>query len=285
MLSQAVSDTDHFSFPADRDFWHNFVTQVRMYPGAMDPPHFHVDASHTDESVLVNQEFMRRFVAGWQQANPHKVTINTPGGQATFHGSDEFWNGFVLMAGQRGRARAARGEAGMEDTTVHSSLYPGQPPVRTTEADWNDYVQQWDKDASNAANQQPPPPQPQPQPTYQPAPASMAPAPAPMVSAPPQPDPMLPHLNQQLDSMRAGNAQQHQQLEALRRQNEDLQRQLQQMNQNAQMSNGELSEQLRRCQGEANRAFDEANHLKVPHRFTFNFFLFLFSSLFNNDDP
>ena len=203
MLSQAVTENDHFSFPADRDFWNNFVTQVRMYPGAMNHPQFHVDASHTDESVLVNQEFMRRFVAGWQNANPHVVTINSPQGQATFHSSEDFWSGFVMLAGERSRARAARGEGGLEDYTVASSRHPNQPPIRTTAADWNEYCHDWD-----AKLQQPPQEQffqPSPMAVREPEPVMAMPMPvAPM----PQPDPMVPQLKAQLETQRQqlGNA-------------------------------------------------------------------------------
>eukprot|EP01065_Artemidia_motanka_P006460 TRINITY_DN13179_c0_g1_i1.p1 TRINITY_DN13179_c0_g1~~TRINITY_DN13179_c0_g1_i1.p1 ORF type:complete len:499 (+),score=146.97 TRINITY_DN13179_c0_g1_i1:57-1553(+) len=144
LLAQTVREGDHFTFPADASFWNNFVTQARLYPGAMEQPHFHVDASHTDESLLVNQEFLRRFVSGWERANPHVVKVITPQGSTTFHSSDEFWNRFVTMAGQRSRERAARGELVTEDTVVQSSMYPGMPPVRTTQRDWLDICQSWE---------------------------------------------------------------------------------------------------------------------------------------------
>eukprot|EP00756_Hemistasia_phaeocysticola_P040886 Hpha_TRINITY_DN16887_c3_g1::TRINITY_DN16887_c3_g1_i1::g.153472::m.153472 len=146
MLSQTVHEGDQFSFPADRDFWDNFVTQARLYPGAMDPPHFHVDASHTDESLLVNQEFLRRFVSGWERANPHVVRVQGPAGSTTLHASEEFWNRFVTLAGQRSRERAVRGEFVVEDMLISSGMYPSMPPIKTTQRDWIDICQSWEAD-------------------------------------------------------------------------------------------------------------------------------------------
>eukprot|EP01064_Diplonema_japonicum_P034142 TRINITY_DN698_c0_g1_i5.p1 TRINITY_DN698_c0_g1~~TRINITY_DN698_c0_g1_i5.p1 ORF type:complete len:209 (+),score=55.07 TRINITY_DN698_c0_g1_i5:78-704(+) len=182
LLSQAVTESNDVLFPADLDFWSNFVQEVQKYPGAMDPPYFDVDASHTDQSVLVNQEFLRRFVSGWEKANPHVVVVSTPHGASTFHSSEEFWNRFVTMAGQRSRMRAARGELGLEDTTVTSKMLPNMAPIKTTEEDWNDICRTWEQEKSvgNAA----PPPQP---------PAPLPPSPAPITQvAPPQSQRLIP---------------------------------------------------------------------------------------------
>eukprot|EP01063_Lacrimia_lanifica_P036045 TRINITY_DN7032_c0_g1_i1.p2 TRINITY_DN7032_c0_g1~~TRINITY_DN7032_c0_g1_i1.p2 ORF type:complete len:314 (+),score=91.16 TRINITY_DN7032_c0_g1_i1:46-987(+) len=154
LLSQQVNEHDHFTFPANRDFWNNFVTQLQQYPGAREPPHYHVDASHTRESVLVNKEFLRRFVSGWEKANPHFVSVTAPSGHAKFQSSEDFWSRFVNIAGQRRRARIDRGELDADDTAVTSSLHPNQPPVRTTEADWADICRSWDEQYRNIPTRQ-----------------------------------------------------------------------------------------------------------------------------------
>eukprot|EP01059_Diplonema_ambulator_P001353 TRINITY_DN1112_c0_g2_i1.p1 TRINITY_DN1112_c0_g2~~TRINITY_DN1112_c0_g2_i1.p1 ORF type:complete len:248 (+),score=45.44 TRINITY_DN1112_c0_g2_i1:141-884(+) len=176
LLSQAT-ENDPFTFPADDDFWNNFVQEVKRYPGAMNAPHYHVDASHTDESVLVNQEFLRRFVSGWERANPHVVVVSTPHGASTFHSSEEFWNRFVTLAGQRHRMREARGETGLEDTTVTSKMLPtNMAPIKTTEEDWNDICRTWEQEKAIG---QFAPPTPQQQPMHQPPPMQTRYAPPP----------------------------------------------------------------------------------------------------------
>eukprot|EP01065_Artemidia_motanka_P017362 TRINITY_DN20833_c0_g1_i1.p1 TRINITY_DN20833_c0_g1~~TRINITY_DN20833_c0_g1_i1.p1 ORF type:complete len:469 (+),score=138.73 TRINITY_DN20833_c0_g1_i1:1017-2423(+) len=142
-LEAVVQTGDEFSFPADRDFWDNFVTQVRLYPGAGDPPHFHVDASHTDDSVVVQQEFMRRFVSGWEQANPHVVTVTSPSGVRQFHASDQFWSCFMQSAAERSR-RGGGGGGG--DLVVRSQLHPDMPPVLTTGAEWRTFCDKWERE-------------------------------------------------------------------------------------------------------------------------------------------
>eukprot|EP01064_Diplonema_japonicum_P034146 TRINITY_DN698_c0_g1_i9.p1 TRINITY_DN698_c0_g1~~TRINITY_DN698_c0_g1_i9.p1 ORF type:complete len:402 (+),score=82.23 TRINITY_DN698_c0_g1_i9:78-1283(+) len=168
LLSQAVTESNDVLFPADLDFWSNFVQEVQKYPGAMDPPYFDVDASHTDQSVLVNQEFLRRFVSGWEKANPHVVVVSTPHGASTFHSSEEFWNRFVTMAGQRSRMRAARGELGLEDTTVTSKMLPNMAPIKTTEEDWNDICRTWAQEKSVGIQEPFPMPSPSPETTERP---------------------------------------------------------------------------------------------------------------------
>eukprot|EP01065_Artemidia_motanka_P036740 TRINITY_DN4473_c0_g1_i1.p1 TRINITY_DN4473_c0_g1~~TRINITY_DN4473_c0_g1_i1.p1 ORF type:complete len:547 (+),score=150.56 TRINITY_DN4473_c0_g1_i1:181-1821(+) len=162
MLSQSVHDGDTFSFPADRDFWNNLTTQVRLYPGAMDPPHFHVDATHTDESIILNQEFLRRFVAGWERANPHSVKLSGPQGGTTFHASEEFWNRFVNLAEQRARERASRGETVQNDIWVQSGQFA---PVQTNQQDWRECCAAWEADQAQSRHRemmQPPPAAPAP---------------------------------------------------------------------------------------------------------------------------
>eukprot|EP01060_Flectonema_neradi_P016179 TRINITY_DN22764_c0_g1_i1.p1 TRINITY_DN22764_c0_g1~~TRINITY_DN22764_c0_g1_i1.p1 ORF type:complete len:253 (+),score=47.04 TRINITY_DN22764_c0_g1_i1:25-783(+) len=153
MLSSAVSEV--CSFPADRGFWDNFISQVKTYPGAMDPPQYQVDASHTNECVLVNQEFLRRFLSGWERANPHLLTLSGPTGTIHVHTSEVFWNRFVTFADQRSSERAANGELRLEDVTVESSLLP-MNPLKTTTFDWNEFCLTWEQEEGTG----PRPPQP-----------------------------------------------------------------------------------------------------------------------------
>eukprot|EP01060_Flectonema_neradi_P033375 TRINITY_DN5594_c0_g1_i4.p1 TRINITY_DN5594_c0_g1~~TRINITY_DN5594_c0_g1_i4.p1 ORF type:complete len:533 (+),score=102.78 TRINITY_DN5594_c0_g1_i4:52-1650(+) len=264
-LSQTMSADEHCTFPADRDFWNNFVTQVNVYPGAMDPPQYHVDASHTNESVLVNQEFLRRFVSGWERANPHVVTLSGPMGTTQVHTSEEFWNRFVTLAGQRSRVRAANGELGLEDVTVESSLLP-MNPVKTTQGDWNEICQSWEQEKGTAGGGggQPPPnfsaPPPQQQVVQQPPPQPVV-----IQHQQPQPiydDGLLQQQNVQLDSQRQQLTSQNTQLENQRRQIEELRSQLGQVTHQSSLNNTAIADELRRAQAEAARYQQEADQLR-----------------------
>eukprot|EP01065_Artemidia_motanka_P016033 TRINITY_DN1976_c0_g1_i1.p1 TRINITY_DN1976_c0_g1~~TRINITY_DN1976_c0_g1_i1.p1 ORF type:complete len:607 (+),score=124.15 TRINITY_DN1976_c0_g1_i1:204-1823(+) len=264
MLSETVKDGDHFSFPADRDFWNNFVTQVRLYPGAMDAPHFHVDASHTDESVLVNQEFLRRFVSGWETANPHVVKVSTPEGSTSFHASEEFWNRFVSIAGQRSRERAARGEVVDENTVVQSGRYPGSAPVRTTAADWRDICQTWEVEKGVTPEQK----MQQMQQRWQQISDPSSRARGPEVSPLPGPDPsdaLLMQQNVELQAQRNDLAHKSSQLDAQRRQLEDIQRQLSDAQRQAQAANQRSSQSmsdLQQARSEADKYRREMEELR-----------------------
>ena len=267
-----MTSDEHCTFPADRDFWNNFVTQVNMYPGAMDPPQYHVDASHTNESVLVNQEFLRRFVSGWEKANPHVVTLSGPMGTSQMHTSEEFWNRFVTLAGQRSRVRAANGELGMEDVTVESSLLP-MNPIKTTQGDWNDICQSWEQEKSlTGGGSAQPPPQSfalPPQPIQQPPPQQ----PVIMQQQVPSYDNELLHQqNTQLDTQRQQLSSQTGQLENQRRQIEELRMQLGQVTHQSSLNNTAIADELRRAQSEASRYQQEAEQLRVCDCFFSNFF-------------
>lgn len=90
-----LDEGDSFSFPADRDFWVSLAEKIRTYPGASEPPHFDIGANHTSERLLVNQEFLRRFVAGWGQLNPHQVRTETRTSGLQTYNSDTFWEGYA----------------------------------------------------------------------------------------------------------------------------------------------------------------------------------------------
>eukprot|EP01064_Diplonema_japonicum_P034138 TRINITY_DN698_c0_g1_i10.p1 TRINITY_DN698_c0_g1~~TRINITY_DN698_c0_g1_i10.p1 ORF type:complete len:295 (+),score=51.14 TRINITY_DN698_c0_g1_i10:578-1462(+) len=68
-----AKDTAHAAFPVDRRFWSSLMQEMRKYPGAKDPPHYQVDASHTDVAVHVNQEFLKCFMAGWEKREESHV--------------------------------------------------------------------------------------------------------------------------------------------------------------------------------------------------------------------
>merc|ERR1719456_423746 len=91
-MSYDASEPDELiSFPADNRFWRELVHQVRQYPGAQRAPHYHIDCELLDQGMLVNRGFLRRFIAGWEQRNPHIVSRQTLDGDQTWHASQEFW--------------------------------------------------------------------------------------------------------------------------------------------------------------------------------------------------
>eukprot|EP01062_Namystynia_karyoxenos_P000997 TRINITY_DN10353_c0_g2_i2.p1 TRINITY_DN10353_c0_g2~~TRINITY_DN10353_c0_g2_i2.p1 ORF type:complete len:807 (+),score=150.58 TRINITY_DN10353_c0_g2_i2:98-2518(+) len=143
LLEQAASEgRPEFSFPADRAFWDNFVAQVGLYPGASDPPRFDVAASHCSKRLMVNRDFLKRFVSGWERANPHLVTVTGPRGVQTFHASDEFWQRFMQQAGgPNGPRGSGRSE---ELLTVSSQLHPA--PVASSLTQWRQFCADWERE-------------------------------------------------------------------------------------------------------------------------------------------
>eukprot|EP01062_Namystynia_karyoxenos_P047764 TRINITY_DN3615_c0_g1_i5.p1 TRINITY_DN3615_c0_g1~~TRINITY_DN3615_c0_g1_i5.p1 ORF type:complete len:560 (+),score=206.82 TRINITY_DN3615_c0_g1_i5:98-1681(+) len=246
MLSQTVRDGDTFSFPADRDFWNNLVTQVRLYPGAMDPPHFHVDATHTAESLIVNQEFLRRFVAGWERANPHAVKLSGPQGTTTFHASEEFWNRFVDLNEQRARDRAMRGEHVQQDMLVQTGQYPA---VQTTTQDWQEICRLWEADKALGAHRGLPPAPAEPQPVHRTRDFDPSPG---------RNEMLLSQQNQEIDRNRGEIAQKDAELQAGQRRLQDLQAQTQQAAQQAR----ELAERDAQMAAEREAANAEAQRLR-----------------------
>eukprot|EP00755_Sulcionema_specki_P014060 Sspe_Gene.55675::Locus_30617_Transcript_1_1_Confidence_1.000_Length_1266::g.55675::m.55675 len=135
-----------FEFRMHHDGWNSLITLWNTYPGAKDPPVFHITASGSNEELLVNQEFMWRFMKGYEKANPHVVRVKTPNGMITLHTSEEFWNRFVTLATQWSQERHARGEYNRENTTVVSSMMPGMEPIRTTLEDWENICRSWERE-------------------------------------------------------------------------------------------------------------------------------------------
>eukprot|EP01065_Artemidia_motanka_P008608 TRINITY_DN14346_c0_g1_i2.p1 TRINITY_DN14346_c0_g1~~TRINITY_DN14346_c0_g1_i2.p1 ORF type:complete len:380 (+),score=116.73 TRINITY_DN14346_c0_g1_i2:740-1879(+) len=139
------SSAQKFTFPADTTFWDNFQQQVQLYSGAQDAPVFEVSASHDARSLLVNREFMRGFVKGWEEQNPHTVTVFYPGGEQQFHVSQEFWDGVVGRLADKARERdetgAARPRGALE---IVSSMHPDAAPIVADPDDWDQACAQWE---------------------------------------------------------------------------------------------------------------------------------------------
>ncbi|KAJ9453339.1 hypothetical protein DIPPA_05452 [Diplonema papillatum] len=133
LLAAKITDGEQFSFPANRDFWDNFTTQYLLCDGATDPPYSVVKSSHDAGVTLVNQVFLRRFVAGWDLANPCTVTLAAAsGGRESFQACNEFWGFFHHNA----RPQPS------PDLTVQCG---GSPPVLTTKAEWRRVCQLWEE--------------------------------------------------------------------------------------------------------------------------------------------
>eukprot|EP01059_Diplonema_ambulator_P002682 TRINITY_DN12318_c0_g1_i4.p1 TRINITY_DN12318_c0_g1~~TRINITY_DN12318_c0_g1_i4.p1 ORF type:complete len:284 (+),score=59.18 TRINITY_DN12318_c0_g1_i4:60-854(+) len=126
------SEIRKFTFPADVDFWNNFVEAVKAVPQS--PPLFVVSPSHSDEKQMVNQQYMRGYVREWEEANPHTVTVQTADGEVTFHASSAFWDQVQRMR------RAHPGQAGA--IQVQSNL--DGVPVHTTAEEWNETCNKWE---------------------------------------------------------------------------------------------------------------------------------------------
>ncbi|KAJ9460611.1 hypothetical protein DIPPA_23706 [Diplonema papillatum] len=84
-----------YSFPADSKFWTELIRSVGQYPGALKAPHMHVDCPQMKEGLLVNAKFLKNFIVGWEEVNPHVVckldAAAGSKGDRTFHSSNDFW--------------------------------------------------------------------------------------------------------------------------------------------------------------------------------------------------
>eukprot|EP01062_Namystynia_karyoxenos_P044432 TRINITY_DN32736_c0_g1_i1.p1 TRINITY_DN32736_c0_g1~~TRINITY_DN32736_c0_g1_i1.p1 ORF type:complete len:668 (+),score=139.32 TRINITY_DN32736_c0_g1_i1:68-2005(+) len=142
-LDSADETMSRFTFPADTCFWDNFCQQTQLVQDAQEAPVFQVSASH-DESrqVFVNQGFLRGFVRGWEEANPHTVVVEGPDGEKTFHASKEFWNDVVerLREAAAGRPPPPVGN----QVNIRSNLC-NMPPVVSSTQDWNEACQRWEE--------------------------------------------------------------------------------------------------------------------------------------------
>eukprot|EP01062_Namystynia_karyoxenos_P036836 TRINITY_DN2682_c0_g2_i1.p1 TRINITY_DN2682_c0_g2~~TRINITY_DN2682_c0_g2_i1.p1 ORF type:complete len:635 (+),score=179.92 TRINITY_DN2682_c0_g2_i1:78-1982(+) len=140
-------DIPSFTFPADTAFWENFQQQVRLCDGAQDPPLFEVSASHDSSTKLnVNQGFMRSFVKGWEDSNPHTVTVFYPGGEQQFHVSKEFWADVVGGLSAAAQARESSGAPRPANAVeIVSAQEPGSAPVVASAEDWNNACAQWEE--------------------------------------------------------------------------------------------------------------------------------------------
>eukprot|EP00756_Hemistasia_phaeocysticola_P053211 Hpha_TRINITY_DN28651_c0_g1::TRINITY_DN28651_c0_g1_i1::g.156379::m.156379 len=137
------SDASEFSFPADVNFWENFV-QAQMSEEARQHPVARVSASHeADRALIVNRGFLRAFVRGWEETNPHVVVVSGPDGEKTFHASKEFWNEVVekLRKDAEGRPPPPPGTG----VSIKSNLIPDMPAVHASTEDWNQACTQWEE--------------------------------------------------------------------------------------------------------------------------------------------
>ena len=91
LLADTYAEGDSVTFPSDKHFWENLMIHLSINDDAESQPHFELKAEHLREPVSVNQNFFRHFVAGWELANPHLITITTSLGSELFHSSTEFW--------------------------------------------------------------------------------------------------------------------------------------------------------------------------------------------------
>eukprot|EP00759_Apiculatamorpha_spiralis_P040294 PhF_6_TR38916/c0_g1_i1/m.58214 len=138
MKNIAIQEGDSFSFPADKQFWAAFSAACQENPDSKNPPHFVVDASHTTETITVNQDFCRRFLAVWEKGHPHIVTVRGPNGGRTFRTSEEFWMHCVSNLSDTGVA-----EGDPSALSIQSSLAPRQV-LRSTQAQWEQCLKSWD---------------------------------------------------------------------------------------------------------------------------------------------
>eukprot|EP01065_Artemidia_motanka_P045080 TRINITY_DN6538_c0_g1_i4.p1 TRINITY_DN6538_c0_g1~~TRINITY_DN6538_c0_g1_i4.p1 ORF type:complete len:668 (+),score=112.83 TRINITY_DN6538_c0_g1_i4:163-2004(+) len=142
--SDLHTDGQKITFQADTGFWDNFCQQAQLCEGAQSPPCSQVTASHDDGKALyVNQGFMRGFMRGWEEANPHVVVVTGPDGERTFHASKEFWTDVVerLREQARGKPPPPAGQG----VQIKSNLMDGMPAVCTSAEDWNQACQQWEE--------------------------------------------------------------------------------------------------------------------------------------------
>eukprot|EP01065_Artemidia_motanka_P030867 TRINITY_DN3700_c3_g1_i1.p1 TRINITY_DN3700_c3_g1~~TRINITY_DN3700_c3_g1_i1.p1 ORF type:complete len:1000 (+),score=398.85 TRINITY_DN3700_c3_g1_i1:53-3001(+) len=140
---EPLADGATFQFPADEAFWANLLQQADKSEVSRRPPLLQVTASHEEgRKHLLNVEWTRSFVSGWERTNPHVVTIQTPEGSAIFRSSDEFWKEYAqkLPPAVEGEpaVHIAAGEAGALATTVKA---------------WNDVCDKWEEDKACGASQ------------------------------------------------------------------------------------------------------------------------------------
>ena len=79
-------DPQDFEFPADMQFWDDFTTEVAIAPEySQRKPVLAVTASHTTDTLAVNCQFLTAYMRGWEQSNPHIVSISGPNGLSFCH--------------------------------------------------------------------------------------------------------------------------------------------------------------------------------------------------------
>eukprot|EP01063_Lacrimia_lanifica_P014793 TRINITY_DN21347_c0_g1_i1.p1 TRINITY_DN21347_c0_g1~~TRINITY_DN21347_c0_g1_i1.p1 ORF type:complete len:345 (+),score=76.99 TRINITY_DN21347_c0_g1_i1:80-1114(+) len=129
-----------FSFPADEDFFEQLVHAVQRFPQNL--PLFQLKASHAQGQVRVNQQFLCGFVRGWEQANPHRVSLQSSVGATAFHAAQEFWDLCTKMLRNVGKPMAAIATGDL--LKVESNLEPGRPMYCDVK-DWNGMCAQWEE--------------------------------------------------------------------------------------------------------------------------------------------
>eukprot|EP01062_Namystynia_karyoxenos_P054437 TRINITY_DN4483_c0_g1_i1.p1 TRINITY_DN4483_c0_g1~~TRINITY_DN4483_c0_g1_i1.p1 ORF type:complete len:615 (+),score=166.84 TRINITY_DN4483_c0_g1_i1:72-1916(+) len=131
-------------FPSctDEVFWANFVSELRLSPEASEPPQLEVVASHDAQPQFANVNWIRKFVAGWEAANPHTVAVRgADGGEARFRASERFWREAA------GRLRLEPSPS-LAEAPVHirSDQRPGEPALVVSAAAWRECVERWERD-------------------------------------------------------------------------------------------------------------------------------------------
>eukprot|EP00756_Hemistasia_phaeocysticola_P029066 Hpha_TRINITY_DN16207_c0_g6::TRINITY_DN16207_c0_g6_i1::g.16428::m.16428 len=133
-----IGDGQQYHFPADVQFWDNFLAQMGLHAGARTPPLFVVCASHDPNQYHVNRQWMNGFVRAWEEQNPHVVTVTGPTGITNFYASEEFWNMLENQLPDDGGGQAAGAEY-----VVKSSVFPSRA-LRTTPDQWKKVVDNWE---------------------------------------------------------------------------------------------------------------------------------------------
>eukprot|EP01060_Flectonema_neradi_P026567 TRINITY_DN3565_c0_g2_i1.p1 TRINITY_DN3565_c0_g2~~TRINITY_DN3565_c0_g2_i1.p1 ORF type:complete len:624 (+),score=112.52 TRINITY_DN3565_c0_g2_i1:200-2071(+) len=129
--------SDIFTFPADVNFWDNFKQQSAFHHETSErEPYYHLSASHDDVTVKVNQNFVRAFVGGWEQQNPHTVTTYGPHGAVSFHASNEFWH---LLEDTLGDTTPTG------DTMLITTDKNPNKSLSASPRQWNDVCNQWEQ--------------------------------------------------------------------------------------------------------------------------------------------
>eukprot|EP01062_Namystynia_karyoxenos_P083252 TRINITY_DN9539_c0_g1_i2.p1 TRINITY_DN9539_c0_g1~~TRINITY_DN9539_c0_g1_i2.p1 ORF type:complete len:579 (+),score=91.81 TRINITY_DN9539_c0_g1_i2:65-1738(+) len=130
------------TLPDDPEWWAFLEAAVRLCDGAQDPPHFCCAAPSGGNQLVINQDFLRAYVAAWRGTQPLVVTVTAPDvPPATFTVSTRFWQ----------FARSRLGRAGGEATisaapAAHAP--PDSPPegglLRASAAQWAACCAEWE---------------------------------------------------------------------------------------------------------------------------------------------